>query len=501
MEIRCPYAYPEQSMKKPLFADIARKLVQQIKADPSMGLGSIGELAGQWNVCYATMQKAVAVLAQQDIIESHRGRRIRLPVCEPALRTTPGSRLAGQIRDAIKDGTYRVGQPLPKGDYFVQTRRVAYQTIAGAMRLLHGDGLIHKDGKRWVVGPHRQLKTALRSSAPTVLLVVPRTSDVVPFYSDQHLAPFSTHFSTELASFGIRLTVVPMYLSAAQEPDQVSGIEEAEKRTRRLGSQYQGALALMGLPEAGTDAWLEMLLSFKMPVVGFDYAGGDPIMTPKRAFRTAWYRLFFDELSAVRMAIDKLADAGHRRIGFPNLARGTIDWATRRIEMARQCAASHECHPEILTIDHAESFWNPFGQAALPPFFQRFVNALPEPASKQIPPSPATLRRHTPSLAGLLDRGITALLAANDFSAIEYHEWLAAAGIDVPKGLSLASFGNTAQSAPYPISTIDFGFSRLGYLAAHVFVGDIPVRADKNGAIAGECIWVDRGSVGRPGAR
>jgi len=489
-------------MKPPLFTVIARKLGQQIKADPSMELGSISDLAGQWDVCYATMQKAVAVLGKQSVIECHRGKRIRAKNGTPGhnAKPAPEVKLSALIRDAIKDGAYRVGQPLPKGDYFVQTRRIAYQTIAGAMRLLHAEGLIHKEGKRWIVGPPREQKTGMaRISAPTVLLVVPRTSDVVPFYGDQHLAPFGSHFNTELASFGIRLTVATMYLSAAHEPKQVSGFDEAEKRIRRLGAQYQGALAHMSVPEADGNAWLEMLLSFRKPLVGFESAGGDPVMTPKRVLKTPWYRLFFDERAAVRMAIDKLASAGHRRIGFPSPAGGSIDWAVRRIEMAREYAASHALHPEIVRVDQTEAFWNPLGQTGLPPFLQRFVNALPASESKTIPPSIATLRRHTPSLAGLFDRGITVLLGANDSSAIEYYEWLEAAGVTVPRDLSLASFGNTAQSAPYPISTIDFGFSRLGYLAAHVLVGDIPVRADRDGVIAGECIWVDRGSVGSPG--
>ena len=485
-------------MKHPLFTIIAEQLARQIKADPAMELPGINDLAHQRGVCYATMQKAISILAQQGIIESHRGRRIRpnAGISKPASRTTPEDKLATLIRDAITDGTYHVGQPLPKGEYFVQTRRVAYQTITGAMRLLHSEGLIHKEGKRWIVGPSHEQKTDMtRFSAPTVLLVVPRTSDVVPFYNDQHLAPFSTHFSTELAAFSIRLSVVPMYLSAAQESQQIRGFDEAEKRIRRLGSQYQGALVLMGLPEDSIETWLQMLLSFKMPVAGFEFAGGEQIMRPGRAAKNLWFRLSFDERSAVRMAVDKLATGGHRRIGFPNILGGTVDWATRRIEMAKQCAADHELHPEIVVIDQTESFWNLFGVAGLPPFFQRFVNTLPRSASRQIPPSPATLKQHTPSIQGLIEKGITALRAATDSAAIEYYEWRLAAGIDVPRRLSIASFGNTAQSAPYPISTIDFGFTRMGYLAAHTMIGDIPVRTDKNGNIAGECIWVDRGSV------
>jgi len=62
--------------------------------------------------------------------------------------------------------------------------------------------------------------------------------------------------------------------------------------------------------------------------------------------------------------------------------------------------------------------------------------------------------------------------------------------------LSLVFFGNILESSEYPISSIDFGFDRLACLAAHILIGDIPIRANQDGTIAGPCTCVDRGSVG-----
>jgi DNA-binding LacI/PurR family transcriptional regulator len=72
------------------------------------------------------------------------------------------------------------------------------------------------------------------------------------------------------------------------------------------------------------------------------------------------------------------------------------------------------------------------------------------------------------------------------------------AGIDVPRRLSIISFDNLAETETVPITTVDFGFQRLGYLSIHAVIGDIPVPADRNGNIAGVCSLVSRGGVGPP---
>jgi DNA-binding LacI/PurR family transcriptional regulator len=87
----------------------------------------------------------------------------------------------------------------------------------------------------------------------------------------------------------------------------------------------------------------------------------------------------------------------------------------------------------------------------------------------------------------------------NDRVGFQYLWWADAAGIEVPRHLSIVAFDNVGESEALPLTTVDFGFARLGYLAAHVLIGDIPVRADEAGNIPGTCTLIDRGSVGRPG--
>jgi DNA-binding LacI/PurR family transcriptional regulator len=87
-------------------------------------------------------------------------------------------------------------------------------------------------------------------------------------------------------------------------------------------------------------------------------------------------------------------------------------------------------------------------------------------------------------------------MAMNDLMAREYYFWLKFLDIRIGKQVSLVSFDNLPDSVIYPVSTIDFGFARLGHCAAHIIVGDLPVKADRWGNIPGTCTLINRGSIG-----
>jgi len=99
----------------------------------------------------------------------------------------------------------------------------------------------------------------------------------------------------------------------------------------------------------------------------------------------------------------------------------------------------------------------------------------------------------------IIKAGATAIIAGNDFFARDYYYWFTIMGIGIPDRISMISFDNQPEFFTYPMSTIDFGFSRLGYQAAHILIGDIPMHADAEGQLPGACTLVDRGSIGPPG--
>jgi DNA-binding LacI/PurR family transcriptional regulator len=63
--------------------------------------------------------------------------------------------------------------------------------------------------------------------------------------------------------------------------------------------------------------------------------------------------------------------------------------------------------------------------------------------------------------------------------------------------MSVITFENmfTRKPFPYPITTIDFGFDHLGFMAFHSFTGDIHVRRDRAGNIFSRPHVIRGGSV------
>jgi LacI family transcriptional regulator len=113
-------------------------------------------------------------------------------------------------------------------------------------------------------------------------------------------------------------------------------------------------------------------------------------------------------------------------------------------------------------------------------------------------PGPEQVLRRTQSLAGLVRQDITALLCLNDNWAQQCYLWCLAAGLRVPADMSIVSFDNHPDHQMLPLATIDFGFSRLGYLAGRILCGALPSEADRTGDIPGISALVNRGSLGPP---
>jgi DNA-binding LacI/PurR family transcriptional regulator len=104
-------------------------------------------------------------------------------------------------------------------------------------------------------------------------------------------------------------------------------------------------------------------------------------------------------------------------------------------------------------------------------------------------------RTRCTSLFSLLDHGATALIGLNDHYAREFQMALEFAGITVPGRCSIVGIDNHAQTAVFGLSTIDVGFDRLGYLAAHHLIGDVPIAIGRHGSVTSLSRLIDRGSL------
>jgi DNA-binding LacI/PurR family transcriptional regulator/DNA-binding transcriptional regulator YhcF (GntR family) len=483
----------------------------------SSDLPSISRLAALWGVSYPTMARAVRVLVDEGKIECHPGRAIRAAGADAHARAPQvnGESRKGalylQLRAQIMDGTLRAGNPLPKLQSYLLTAHISKHTIIDVLRMLEKEGLVYKRGKRWVAGPVPAPAVPGISThiAPAILILAPYVANLRNLFGMDFNGRFAIPLVDELARSGARVHFIQMYTGDIEPHNKRKAFRDADALVRKLADQYLGALIHRGPfrfdeHHESMDAWVRFLAESGKPIVFFDSNGMGGAFSRERYPKVRnYYRMYFDETAAVRKALEALVRAGHRHIGFLLPAQEPSPWVTQRAEMVESIARQQFPDVKIVTIIQDEPIWHASHIDSDDSMYER-VMAMVQQRGKEVAryKSPRrALIENTPSLKRLLAAQVTALISPNDDFAKTHYLWLIEAGIEIPRHLSLISFDNKPDTAAYSISSVDFGFGRLGNLAAHIFLGHMPLRAGRDGSIAGECMLMDRGSVGAPRER
>jgi DNA-binding LacI/PurR family transcriptional regulator len=490
------------------FASVALLIEQRVRARPSELLPPIAALADEYRVAYRTVWKALQDLADKGVVVIRKGARtIPATAARPA-----GSRdqFIEIMRSRLVDGTWKSGEIVPKFAYLQAEFHVGQETITRAMRALADEGLLHKRGRHWVVGMSPSAKRSsevsrMRVSLSNVVLLMCADFMDAGNYSIW-ARPFLASFCSELMKNGYRIEVVLHEEPDTETADTIAGIDNIKAYTDSLGSRYRGLIAFS--PGSMTEHFqrcVALATGWKKPVIMYDLQG-DKVTFTRSLFggHVPFFRMFFDEAAAAALAVEVLFEHGHRIVGFPDMFTPRHHWVAQRIGLARKAAEACDPPVRILSPKQKEPFWTYVQDKPLtvPVYlFRRIAKSLslPSLSAPGVQAKPSIRRRllaATPSMASLLKEGVTAIIAGNDYIARDYYHWLKMAGIRIPRDISLISFDNQPEFLAYPMSTIDPGFERLGYLAAHIMIGDIPVKADSEGRIPGACTLVDRGSVG-----
>jgi len=498
-------------MRHRVHETIAGELEKSILTDSAFVLAPINDLARRYGVSYLTMWRAVQILVKKRIITTLPGRTMRIAPGVKASAVPPLTavdRVVGAVRKGIVDGTYQVGRHFPKIDHFALKEGVSRLTIAKAFSCLARENLAHRCRNRWIIGPAGTAAPKAPanrdgSDSPVVLAGSDSIESFNAGYDLGFALRFLVPFADENMMHGITLQPAVFAGDRTETPGILIGLDEIKAAIRKLGSRYKGTLLLTAFPkQADAGRWIETLNSFRKPVVFFDQTDtGEAISRKGMPFPKCYFRLHLDDRGAVRLALKKLYAAGHTRIGVHG--GEMLDWSKKRAELIRQCA--EECTPPltILEAGPAEPFWNIYSKERWTIREKSIFELISK--IKRTPdlsgPSPAEHARQlveaAPSLAELIikDRP-TALIGMNDEMARDLYFWLQATGIEVPRHLSMISFDNTPTN--FLVSSVDWGLSRLGYLAAHIFIGDIPIAAGREGNIPGPCTMVNRGSIAAP---
>ncbi|MBD3319710.1 MAG: GntR family transcriptional regulator, partial [Chitinivibrionales bacterium] len=459
---------------------------------------------------YSTMQKAIKLLCDKGLVITLPGRGILRrehihTAIEGKLGATASERLFNKLKQRIIDGTYKAGEALPKLDHFVLEENVSIHTVLRAIRRLEESGIAHKQGKHWIAGQRmkpapQHVKVAGGTKAPVVLLLVPDSHGWFRITGESR-GHFLSSFSSELSKFGMLPQLVQQTRSDKNAFGGIpSGLESIRAYIRSLKNRYAGILIFsIDMKQDLLTRWIYALGTFGKPVVFYDFSNSFPLLNRKTVrLQKSFFRFYSDEQQAVASALAYLHRQGHRKVGYAYSEHYTQPWMAHRLQLIKKYAKELNPRIGIITTDkarmqsvvsstrHSQQF------AAIQ---QRAIQNFTHGVYKK---DFFTVLKESIAAAHILSttKGVTALIAPNDMIASEQFIWMRTHSVAIPSECSLISFDNAPFIAAFPVSTVDFGFSRLGYLAAHVFIDDIPVSGGTAGALAGRCAVIDRGSIG-----
>ncbi|MBD3392146.1 MAG: hypothetical protein GF418_08715, partial [Chitinivibrionales bacterium] len=262
---------------------------------------------------------------------------------------------------------------------------------------------------------------------------------------------------------------------------------------------------------AGLETWLASLCQFGRPVVWLDFDNTAPHLDRRALTRKNYFRCYSSDREGVRLALDTLHKLGHRSIAFVECgAYGGQDWQRRRKEYVLEETRTRYRDLSVHVIAQHEEFWRHRMDRERCDILDH-ADAIRRSLARQYPLASESrmqsllrdcLAQDVPSLAAIAARrDCTAVLAPNQWLAINYYYWFRFAGFEVPSDLSIIGFDNRLPFEAHPVSTVDFKLDYLGYAAAHALLGDVPVNADRQGNIPSLPAVLDRGTLGRPRTR
>lgn len=197
-------------------------------------------------------------------------------------------------------------------------------TILKAFQHCAQQGLLHKEGRSWVVGD--RVRCAGPERSPAVVLILEAGIGRFHSMSTIRTRRFSPSFQEEARRSGIQLTFGLTETWAAPSGTLPRDRKEIMGLISRLGYRYRGTLVVTGKSGFAEMAdWVTLLGSAGKPVVWLDihdYGVNQPIRS--KQFR----RAHFSEDNAVCSALRHLAEYGHRTIGFSYNPR--VPWQVSR---------------------------------------------------------------------------------------------------------------------------------------------------------------------------
>jgi DNA-binding LacI/PurR family transcriptional regulator/DNA-binding transcriptional regulator YhcF (GntR family) len=517
-----------------LHVTVSQKIHAYICESSQQELPSISALAEKFSVGEQTVVKAIQELAKKGIVSCCAGRKTRV-IADPGngssdeanqFKSDRFKQLVQMFRQEIIDGKIKTGQPMPKSEYLVTRLKVSRRTLAQIFTGLLKECLVHKKGKKWIVGPARsnvaifeRPSLVLSDNARVIVVLCPSFKNWNTLLRHHRFNTFALTLTEEIERHHMRFVLCGTD-SEENGPFSPAGLIHVKHLVATFGERYQGTILVGNFEAASQDTapapWLAMFGEFKKPVIWCDIlnVGIEHISHEGIPPNTELYSVLVDNVAAAHAALRPLADLGYRLIGIPYAQEESapVGWSVKRAELLADIASKNYPAIKIVQTDVSGPLWWPHLSGIHPEWnspeklFEemkgriiRFVNSHPESEEIAAKPAESQFAAAVPNLCKLLQEDrVTALIAPSEFFAIQFFAWLSLMGFKIPRDVSLVSFDNTVIIRAYPIATIDWGYNHMAYCSVHLLIGDIPIKINPGNIVFSSTSLIDRGSLSVP---
>jgi hypothetical protein len=251
---------------------------------------------------------------------------------------------------------------LPKTSLYALENGISNASVCDAFDTLGEEGLIHKNGRKWVVGKKSMASTSvIPQKRKTVVFI---TGDISQWrwIVKEFRSTIEESFVEELDIFGMRLEECIL-----REPKEAVDVLKKEKEIssiiNELKDNYAGCfLRLNGSEGIDAFSFVEFLLSFGKPVIYYAMTSSAHVhLTGEKNPR--WELLYqcsiHNEDHAATLIIDHLAANGHSKIAIPFFSRRdkSGEWQQKRILALKNAAGSNPSLPNIVVAAITEEDW------------------------------------------------------------------------------------------------------------------------------------------------
>ncbi len=442
--------------------------------------------------------------------------------------------LSEKILLGIKNADFRVREALPTIRKLVERYHCSHHTLREAITQLVKSGWLFKQGQRVYINQAKGAPkvTQVYESKPIVVVVEVNARDWHFECLNERSGDFGRTFVMEAERMGIGIKLLSLNKPPISFIPMVSGINGIIRYMEEIKHRYIGAVFCPHSTGTTLQALLELIpffLKFKKPLIWFDK---NDTNLEKNYRLKGVYRCHFNELAALQLCIEELHRKGHRRVGyvstnisswihrrFDTLAElgsrqspplkvyydqesALIDWENLSPEQCQRLQEmSQSKRPEIQeAFGIFKSFADTLGQDLLeanafkhhPESYRYFViysevhkNRISEKTDEWTE-SARFLWNSFRLWAFIKDPETSALIFANDGNAVVFSSTMLQLKMKIPEQHSVVSFDNKFKFSEFPFTSIDFGFSKLGYHAFHLLLADVPVPKKRNGDISAQ---------------